>query len=145
VPVNHIDFTVPYSVPAAQAHPAGRGGMQGGDRRRRVYAATQGPAPGERRRDHALERDGAHIVGMTGMPEAALAREVSLDYATIAVVANYAAGRGDSARAVPLDKIGEVLDWRWAACAASSRILRAENDPRRSALGEPRLWQVSHP
>jgi 5'-methylthioadenosine phosphorylase len=47
---------------------------------------------------------------MTGMPEAALAREVSLDYATIAVVANYAAGRGDSTRAIPLDKIGEVLD-----------------------------------
>jgi 5'-methylthioinosine phosphorylase len=47
---------------------------------------------------------------MTGMPEAALAREVNLDYATIAVVANYAAGRGDSKRAVALDKIGEVLD-----------------------------------
>jgi 5'-methylthioadenosine phosphorylase len=44
------------------------------------------------------------------MPEAALAREVSLDYATIAVVANYAAGRGDSARAVPLDKIGAILE-----------------------------------
>ena len=35
---------------------------------------------------------------------------MSLDYATIAVVANYAAGRGDSARAIPLDKIGEVLE-----------------------------------
>jgi purine nucleoside phosphorylase len=47
---------------------------------------------------------------MTGMPEASLAREISLEYATIAVVANYAAGRGDSQRAVPLDKIGDVLD-----------------------------------
>ena len=44
------------------------------------------------------------------MPEAALAREISLEYATIAVVANYAAGRGDSEHAVPLDKIQAVLD-----------------------------------
>jgi 5'-methylthioadenosine phosphorylase len=44
------------------------------------------------------------------MPEAVLAREISLEYAAIAVVANFAAGRGDSQRAVPLDKIGEILD-----------------------------------
>jgi len=44
------------------------------------------------------------------MPEAALAREISLEYAAIAVVANYAAGRGDAKRAVPLDKIGAVLE-----------------------------------
>ncbi|MFN2123181.1 MAG: hypothetical protein ACK2UP_06735, partial [Candidatus Promineifilaceae bacterium] len=42
-----------------------------------------------------LERDGATIVGMTGMPEAALARELELCYAMIAVVANAAAGRGE--------------------------------------------------
>ena len=46
---------------------------------------------------------------MTGMPEAALAREISLEYAAIAVVANFAAGRGDSEHAVPLDKIEAVL------------------------------------
>ncbi len=47
---------------------------------------------------------------MTGMPEAALAREIGLEYAALTVVANYAAGRGDSERAVPLDKIGAVLE-----------------------------------
>jgi purine nucleoside phosphorylase len=47
---------------------------------------------------------------MTGMPEAALAREISLEYAALNVVANYAAGRGDSQRAVPLDRIGTVLE-----------------------------------
>jgi 5'-methylthioadenosine phosphorylase len=47
---------------------------------------------------------------MTGMPEAVLAREVSLEYAAIAVVANFAAGRADSAHAIPLDKIGAILD-----------------------------------
>ena len=41
-----------------------------------------------------LERDGANIIGMTGMPEAALARELGLCYATLAMVVNYAAGRG---------------------------------------------------
>ena len=42
-----------------------------------------------------LERDGCSMVGMTGMPEAALARELELDYACCAVIANRAAGRGD--------------------------------------------------
>jgi 5'-methylthioinosine phosphorylase len=110
VPVNHIDFTEPYTrglrrrlVEAAAA--CGEKILDGG-----VYAATQGPRLESAAEITRLERDGADIVGMTGMPEAALARELSLDYAAIAVVANYAAGRGDSRRAVPLDKIGEVLD-----------------------------------
>ena len=47
---------------------------------------------------------------MTGMPEAGLAREINLEYAAIAVVANYAAGRGDSKRAIPMEKIAAVLD-----------------------------------
>ena len=47
---------------------------------------------------------------MTGMPEASLARELALEYAAITVVANYAAGRGDSTHAIPLDKIGAVLE-----------------------------------
>jgi 5'-methylthioadenosine phosphorylase len=46
---------------------------------------------------------------MTGMPEAALARELGLDYAALAVSANFAAGRGDSAHAVPLERIEAVL------------------------------------
>jgi 5'-methylthioinosine phosphorylase len=110
VPVNHIDFTEPFSRNLrkrllASAKGATETILDGG-----VYAATQGPRLETAAEITRLERDGAHIVGMTGMPEAGLAREISLDYATIAVVANYAAGRADSARAVPLDKIGAVLD-----------------------------------
>ena len=110
VPVNHIDFTEPYSREVRRrlldcAKACGEAILDGG-----VYAATQGPRLETAAEITRLERDGADIVGMTGMPEAVLAREVSLDYATIAVVANYAAGRGDSARAVPLDKIGDILD-----------------------------------
>jgi 5'-methylthioinosine phosphorylase len=109
-PVNHIDFTQPYSrevrarlVAAAAA--AGERIMDGG-----VYAATQGPRLETAAEINRLQRDGADIVGMTGMPEAPLAREIGLEYAAIAVVANYAAGRGDSEQAVALDRIEIVLD-----------------------------------
>jgi len=109
-PVHHIDFTEPYSrqmrarlIRAAAS--VGERIIDGG-----VYAATQGPRLESAAEINRLERDGADIVGMTGMPEASLARELALEYAAIAVVANYAAGRGDSERAVPLDKIEAILD-----------------------------------
>lgn len=109
-PVNHIDFTEPYSRAVrsrilAAAKECGEQVVDGG-----VYAATQGPRLETAAEIERLARDGATLVGMTGMPEAALAREISLEYATIAVVANWAAGRGDSQRAVPLDKIGAILE-----------------------------------
>src|SRR5688572_14469195 len=109
-PVNHIDFTEPYSRKLrgrilAAAAAVGERINDGG-----VYAATQGPRLETAAEINRLERDGADIVGMTGMPEAALAREIDLEYATIAVVANYAAGRGDSEHAVPLDKIEAILE-----------------------------------
>ncbi|HRK56490.1 MAG TPA: 5'-methylthioadenosine phosphorylase, partial [Burkholderiaceae bacterium] len=47
--------------------------------------------------------------GMTGMPEACLAREAELEYATLAVVVNHAAGRGDSQELVALDTLESVL------------------------------------
>ena len=57
-----------------------------------------------------MERDGADLVGMTAMPEAALAREAGLEYAAIAVVANHAAGKGDSAHAISLSAIETVVE-----------------------------------
>ena len=60
---------------------------------RGTYAATQGPrfeSAGEILR---YERDGCDIVGMTGMPEAALARELDLQYASVTMVVNPAAGK----------------------------------------------------
>jgi 5'-methylthioinosine phosphorylase len=110
VAVNHIDFTEPYSRAVREklrvaAKACGETMIDRG-----TYAATQGPRLETAAEIDRLERDGADIVGMTGMPEAALAREISLEYAAIAVVANYAAGRADSRRAIPLDKIGAVLE-----------------------------------
>ena len=109
-PVHHIDFTEPYSRALRErilnaAGAIGERIMDSG-----VYAATQGPRLETAAEITRLERDGADLVGMTGMPEAALARELGLEYAAIAVVANYAAGRGDSERAIALDKIQVILD-----------------------------------
>jgi len=57
-----------------------------------------------------MDRDGATLVGMTGMPEAALARELGLDYVAICVVVNHAAGRGDSAQMISMDGITGVVE-----------------------------------
>lgn len=109
VPVTHIDFTEPYSAgmralckQAAAA--AGETYQDGG-----VYAAVQGPRLETAAEINRLERDGASMVGMTGMPEAALARELGIDYAAICVVANHAAGRGSSAHGIHYEEIEAVL------------------------------------
>ncbi len=107
--VVHIDFTQPYdpvlrSNVLAAAHTAKVAVVDGA-----IYAATQGPRLETAAEIDRLERDGADVVGMTGMPEAALAREADLPYAAIAVVANYAAGRGDSASAIEFAQIEAVL------------------------------------
>jgi 5'-methylthioinosine phosphorylase len=108
-PVTHVDFTEPYAALLrarllAAAVACGEEVVDGA-----VYAATQGPRLESAAEIDRLERDGADIVGMTGMPEAALAREIGLDYAAIAVVVNHAAGRGASAGGISLQRIEEVL------------------------------------
>ncbi|MCI0505001.1 MAG: S-methyl-5'-thioinosine phosphorylase [Gammaproteobacteria bacterium] len=92
--VIHIDFTHPYAEALRQkilqAAAAANVPVINGV----TYAATQGPRLETAAEIDRLEKDGCGIVGMTGMPEAALARELEMDYATCAVVANWAAGRG---------------------------------------------------
>jgi len=83
---------------------AGEAIVEGG-----VYAAVQGPRLETAAEINRLERDGAEMVGMTAMPEAALAREMGLSYAAIGVVSNFAAGRGGSPHTVRLDEVGAVL------------------------------------
>jgi len=92
--VIHVDFTEPYCEELRQVliNAGEEAKIEGADRG--VYAATQGPRFETKAEIERLEKDGADIVGMTGMPEAGLARELGLCYATIAVVANPAAGKG---------------------------------------------------
>ena len=91
----HIDFSYPYDqalreriLAAAKHHdlPIIDGG---------IYGATQGPRLETAAEINRMARDGCDMVGMTGMPEACLARELGIAYATCAVVANWAAGLGD--------------------------------------------------
>lgn len=108
-PVHHVDFTHPYDASLrtrilASAARAGEPMFDGA-----VYAATQGPRLETAAEIDRLERDGADVVGMTGMPEAVLARELVLPYAAINVVANYAAGRADSAQGIAFSSIEDVL------------------------------------
>ena len=108
--VVHVDFTHPYSPPLRDkcltaARQAGIALVDGG-----VYGAVSGPRLETAAEIDRLERDGATLVGMTGMPEAALAREQELPYVAIAVVVNHAAGRGESAQAISMDGIARVLE-----------------------------------
>ncbi|MGZ8261697.1 MAG: S-methyl-5'-thioinosine phosphorylase [Methylotenera sp.] len=105
LPVKHIDFTEPYcpNMRAKWEQAAisiGEPLVNHG-----VYGATQGPRLETAAEINRLERDGATMVGMTGMPEAALARELGISYAAICPVANYAAGRGDSLHGIKYEEV----------------------------------------
>lgn len=95
--VEHIDFTEPYceSLRASLIQAGQQAGIDLFDYA--TYAAVQGPRLETPAEINKLDRDGCHIVGMTGMPEASLARELGLCYASVSVVANMAAGRGEGA------------------------------------------------
>ena len=99
-PVVHVDFTHPYDAALRQRlfRAAGHGGVplvNGG-----VYGCVQGPRLESRAEIRRMANDGADLVGMTGMPEAALARELGIPYAHLCVVSNWAAGCMDSADSV---------------------------------------------
>ncbi|MFZ4538501.1 S-methyl-5'-thioinosine phosphorylase [Propionivibrio sp.] len=107
--LTHIDFTEPYDrILREQLITAARAaGIPVSNSS--VYAATQGPRLETAAEINRYERDGADVVGMTGMPEAALARELAVPYAAISVVANYAAGRADSLTGISFESIQGVL------------------------------------
>jgi len=105
--VKHIDFTYPYCQEVREL-------LIEGARKAKLdpvidgtYGATQGPRLESAAEIKRLEKDGCHIVGMTGMPEAALAKELDLCYAACAVVANWAAGKSDEG--ITMEKIEENL------------------------------------
>lgn len=106
-PVVHVDFSWPFDEPLrrrlldalqAAAAPAVDGGC---------YGATQGPRLETAAEIARMERDGCTIVGMTGMPEAVLARELSLPYAMLSLVVNPAAGKSDAE--ITMEEIEAVI------------------------------------
>ena len=106
-PIQHIDFTYPFDsnlrnhfskasrILDLKFHTSG------------VYACVQGPRLESAAEINRYENDGADIIGMTGMPEASLAREIGLNYALICPVANHAAGRGLNKDGISHEEINE--------------------------------------
>jgi 5'-deoxy-5'-methylthioadenosine phosphorylase len=116
--VNHVDVTEPYCAALREAlvRAAASAGLE--PVTRGTYGATQGPRLETAAEVRRLERDGCDIVGMTAMPEAALATEAGLCYATCSVVVNWAAGKSpgpitmeeiDRNLAIGMDKAREIL------------------------------------
>jgi len=105
--IQHIDFTFPYDQTLRgnllqQAIALGYQVHSGG-----VYGATQGPRLETAAEIIRMEGDGCDIVGMTGMPEAALARELGIPYVCLALVVNMAAGLGEEE--ITMEQIGTVI------------------------------------
>lgn len=105
---NHIDFTWPYDKSLNQLLSNAAKNLNIPHINSAVYACTQGPRLETAAEISKLERDGADIVGMTAMPEAALAREVSIAYSSIALVVNWGAGLTD--KEISMDDIIAVLN-----------------------------------
>ncbi len=107
MPVTHIDFTRPYSAELRALLMRGCADASLACNGQATYGATQGPRLETAAEINRMEHDGCDIVGMTGMPEAALAAELGLAYASCAVVANMAAGRG--AESISMAEIEHTL------------------------------------
>ena len=118
--VTHVDFTAPYCARMRVLLLSAAANLGLSLHASGTYGATQGPRLETAAEITRLERDGCHLVGMTGMPEAALARELGLEYACICVVANRAAGR--SSEPITMELIQMNLD---QGMARAQQLLQA--------------------
>ncbi|MCP3688945.1 MAG: S-methyl-5'-thioinosine phosphorylase [Gammaproteobacteria bacterium] len=105
--VQHVDFSWPYSRMLRSSIKAAAQGLNvdlvdGG-----VYGCTNGPRLESAAEITKMQADGCSMIGMTGMPEAGLARELAMQYASIALVVNWCAGIED--REITMDEINHVL------------------------------------
>ena len=110
MPVKHIDFTYPYDESFRKQIIGIAQSILKKVVTEGVYAAVQGPRLETAAEINRLEKDGVNIVGMTGMPEAALAKELNIAYAAICPMVNHAAGRGQSKDAISFSSINELCD-----------------------------------
>lgn len=122
--VTHVDFSWPFDAAlrdelAAVLRVAGLPWVERG-----CYGVTQGPRLETAAEIRRMEQDGCDIVGMTGMPEAVLARELGLPYAMLSLVVNPAAGKSSQEitmaeiEAVLHGGMGRVCDVLAAFCAS---------------------------
>ncbi len=95
--LDHIEFTEPFTEDLRQELLSAARNSEVDVHEGGVYAVMQGPRLETTAEVNRLERDGADYIGMTAMPEAALARELDMEYACLSLIVNYAAGRGQKA------------------------------------------------
>ena len=106
--VTHIDFSYPYTQSLRDDLITAAKQLDLAVEAYGVYGATQGPRLETIAEITRMERDGCDIVGMTGMPEASLAREAELEYACLCLVVNPAAGKSDSI--ITMKEIQQAVD-----------------------------------
>ncbi len=120
--LRHVELTEPFdaelrgrlaAVAAETVAAQGRG----------VYGVTQGPRLETAAEIDRLARDGCTMVGMTAMPEAALARELELSYAICAVGVNFAAGRGPGGAGIHAQLERHVADGMAKARIVLKRLI----------------------
>jgi len=104
----HVDFTEPYDRQLRLALIAAADSARVNHEASGVHGVTQGPRLETAAEIQRMARDGCDVVGMTGMPEAALARELGLPLASVCMVVNPAAGLGDLP--LTLDMMREILE-----------------------------------
>jgi 5'-methylthioinosine phosphorylase len=135
--LDHIDFSEPFSGALRRQllGAAGAAGVpchDGG-----VYAVTQGPRLETAAEIDRLERDGADFIGMTAMPEAAIARELQMNYACLSLIVNFAAGRGK--KAIHEDIEGSLLEAKTRSLRLLQQLFgRKETLPGRADAGNDR-------
>jgi 5'-methylthioinosine phosphorylase len=127
-PLDYIDFSYPYDEALRQKliDVLSQQGLKKGFSGDGVYGATQGPRLETIAEVKRLENDGCDLVGMTGMPEAALARELNIPYASLCLVVNPAAGK--SVGLIPMDEIRSVLSSGMAEIKMILKVLCQQNN-----------------
>ena len=105
--LQHVDFSYPYDEVLRNALIGAAQELALEVEERGTYGATQGPRLESVAEINRMERDGCDVVGMTGMPEAALARELDLPYASVCLVVNPAAGRSEGI--ITMEQIDAVM------------------------------------
>jgi len=117
--LDFIDLSIPYNENIREGLVSAGASLELGLLTTATYAVTQGPRLETPAEIDRLERDGNHIVGMTSMPEAALAREIGLPYASCCNVVNWAAGRSD------IDIHAEIQSYLQSGMERSAALIEA--------------------
>ena len=102
--VSHVDFTQPFSSRLVDSLRASMSALNIDFTDGGVYGCVQGPRLETAAEIRRYENDGCTVVGMTVMPEAALVRELEMEYASLCFSVNWAAG-------IPVDGKPAMIEW----------------------------------